>query len=92
MEHFLGCLVQSKAGHDRGEIYLVIREEKDRAELVNGRGRTGARPKIKNVKHLTILRKGYPAELTEQIRKGGIPADEEIRRIIRNVKKEIFNV
>ena len=47
-----GMPVRSKAGHDKGCWYLVLRREGSTAFLINGKSRTPDDPKKKNVKHL----------------------------------------
>ena len=48
-----GDLVLSRAGRDKGEIFLVVKTESDYALIVNGRTRKVLAPKKKNKKHLT---------------------------------------
>ncbi len=47
-----GMPVRSKAGHDKGCWYLVLRTEGRYAYLTDGRSKTPDKPKKKNVKHL----------------------------------------
>lgn len=47
-----GQIIISKAGHDRGKIYAVIKTEADGAWLADGKLRTIDRPKFKNRKHI----------------------------------------
>ena len=47
-----GTAVYSKAGHDRGRAYIVIRSEGERVWLSDGKTRTLKRPKVKNIKHV----------------------------------------
>ena len=84
---YLGCLVRSLAGHDRGEIFLVVAEEGRFVALTDGSGRSGGKPKRKNIRHLALLKNGYPAQITEKIRSGEVPGDDEVRRVIREYKK-----
>lgn len=47
-----GYLAKSKAGHDKGEIFLIIREEGEYVYLMDGKSRTMEKPKKKKKKHL----------------------------------------
>ena len=53
----IGSFVKSKQGRDKDNIYIVKRVFDDRAELVDGNGKTLEKPKIKNKKHLIDLNK-----------------------------------
>ena len=53
----VGCLAVSKAGHDKDEIYLIIKEEKDFIYLADGKRKTVSVPKKKNKKHIQIIKK-----------------------------------
>lgn len=48
----LGTLAFSKAGHDKGELFLVTSQEGNYVFLADGRTRTVEHPKKKNVKHI----------------------------------------
>lgn len=47
-----GQLVKSKAGRDKGRVYIIIGFEKDRVLISDGRYRSVTMPKRKNAKHL----------------------------------------
>jgi ribosomal protein L14E/L6E/L27E len=69
----------SKAGHDAGTLYWILGEAQNgKALLVDGKHHKLANPKLKNLKHLTLI-SGH-AE-----RKTG--TDAEVRRIIAAMKK-----
>ena len=82
-DEYKGRLVRSRAGHDIGEIYLVIAENDRYAFLSNGEERSLLSPKKKNKKHLALLVSGY-----ETI---GQPDDIKIRKMIREYKKVLQN-
>ena len=46
-----GFLAYSLAGHDKGEIYFIIREAKEYVYVSDGLVRTVEKPKKKNKKH-----------------------------------------
>lgn len=51
-----GTVVRTKAGHDKGSFFAVIRLEKDRAYLADGQTRKIASPKPKKLIHLAFTR------------------------------------
>ena len=74
----LGRLATSRLGRDAGDVYLVIGVESATVVLVaDGRHRTVARPKRKNVKHLE-LGAIFPA-VAERLAAGRPLTDEELR-------------
>ena len=52
----IGFLAYSLAGHDKGEIYLIIEETKDYVYVADGKVRTLDKPKKKNKKHIQIIK------------------------------------
>lgn len=57
MEITSGCVVRSRAGHDKGRVYAVLEVNGGFARLADGGLRKIASPKRKNVKHLAYLGK-----------------------------------
>ena len=51
----IGNVAISKAGHDKGSRYLIVKIEKDFAYLVDGKLRKLDKPKKKNIKHIQNL-------------------------------------
>lgn len=49
----MGMVVKSGAGHDSGRYFAVITCEGGRVLIADGKERKIAKPKAKNVKHLT---------------------------------------
>ncbi len=63
------------AGHDKGKMFIVVKCDKDRVWLSDGKLRTIADPKKKNVKHIQPVKKIL---LTED----GL-TDQEIRKTLK---------
>lgn len=80
-----GMLASSKVGHDKGDIYVIIREETEYVYLVDGKLRTLEKPKRKNKKHIQIIKKAVEPSFAEKIRNGQAD-DSEIRRILKEYK------
>ena len=80
----LGRLATSRSGRDTGGVYLVIGVESATVVLVaDGRHRTVARPKRKNVRHLE-LGAIFPV-VAERLAAGPPLTDEEVRAAIATV-------
>jgi large subunit ribosomal protein L14e len=77
----VGRLATSRSGRDAGSVYLVIGVEGPSTVFVaDGRTRSVARPKRKNMKHLEL---GIPATgMAERLAGGLAVTDEEIRAAI----------
>ena len=56
MERYeIGMLARSKAGHDKGHVYVIYNIEEAYVYLVDGAIRTIAKPKKKKKKHVQII-------------------------------------
>lgn len=80
-----GMLAASKAGHDKNQVYVIIKEEPEYVYLADGKIRTLTRPKRKNKKHIRIIKKCQSSDLSERI-KAGLADDIEIRRVLKQYK------
>lgn len=85
-----GMLAASKAGHDKGTVYVIIKEEAEYIYLVDGKIRTLAKPKKKNKKHIQIIKKCPEADIARQI-KAGDADDIMIRKFIQKYKADMDN-
>ncbi len=85
-EKYSGFLVRSRAGHDLGEIYLVLSEDERYAYLCDGKYRKADRPKKKNKKHLALLVNGY-----EKTDADVMPDDITVMKMIGEYKKVLQN-
>lgn len=79
-EERTGVLAKSLAGHDKGELFVIIQEDREYVFLADGKKRSIEEPKRKNKKHIQVVYRGldHKEKLT----------DEEIRRWIRCYKRE----
>lgn len=77
-----GMLAVSKAGRDRGSLYVIIKEAGEDVYLADGRNRTISRPKRKNRKHIQIIKKIRMEKPQDGYR------DLEIKRIIKKYQEE----
>lgn len=80
MDFETGMLAWSRAGHDKGQLYVVVRTEADCVYLCDGRLKPLEKPKKKKIKHIQGIRQ-IPEEL--QGKTIDEMKNEEIRRVIR---------
>lgn len=87
-----GRFAASRAGHDRGVLYVIVAEEGDFVYLSDGRLRTPDRPKKKRKKHIQPMNAEVDGELKARLLAGGTVRPEEIRYAIRQTKiaEEIY--
>lgn len=84
---------RSKAGHDKGRMYLIVREEEDFFYLSDGRSRGIENPKKKRKKHLQIIKTGIDELLAEKLKNNRTIYNEEIKFAIKiRVNEEVANV
>lgn len=79
-------LAVSKAGHDKGTTYVIIKEEADGYYVADGKTKSLSAPKKKNKKHLQLV-KSIPKneeleKLVEKFEKGQLTSDHELKRIL----------
>ena len=51
----IGMLARSKAGHDKGHVYVIYRTDETYVYLIDGNIRTMDKPKKKKKKHVQII-------------------------------------
>lgn len=80
MDITVGNAVYSRAGRDKGELYLVMKLEGDFAYLTDGKKRKISNPKKKRLKHLNKI------NFVSEIFDGDMPEDYMIRNAIAEMK------
>ena len=83
----IGQFIISKAGHDKGEIYVIVAEEKDFVYLSDGRLKLPEKPKKKRKKHIQPITRTLEDTLTEQLKAGESVQAEKIKYAIRQYLK-----
>ena len=83
----IGQFVISKAGHDKGEIYVIVAEEKDFVYLSDGRLKLPEKPKKKRKKRIQPITRTLEDTLTEQLKAGESVQAEKIKYAIRQYLK-----
>ncbi len=74
-------LARTKAGHDKGKYYVILKEDCESVYLADGVCRTAQKPKRKNQKHIQVIR-NIPEEVSELL-SGETPGDLEIKRALK---------
>ena len=88
----LGMFAVSKAGHDQGQMYVVLKEEGDSVLLADGRLKTVESPKKKNKKHIQLVQTGLDEDLVIKIKNQQPINNEEIKAAIKCRIKEVAHV
>lgn len=82
-----GMLAKALAGHDKNSIYFIQRVSDENVYLVDGRIRTVDNPKIKNIKHVQVIKEIHYIEETQK----DVIRNETIKKLIKDYKKEHSN-
>lgn len=78
-----GQFVISKAGHDKGQIYVVMAREGDFVFLSDGRLRPPDRPKKKRIKHIQPVNTFVDEKLLSRLLHGEKVYGEEIKYALK---------
>jgi len=79
----VGYFAASLAGHDKNQIYIIIKEDDEYVYLSDGRLKSIHAPKKKNKKHIQIIKRDTDTELAQKLKNGEGVRDEEIKRTIK---------
>lgn len=74
-----GMLVKSKAGHDKGKVYVIVGMDETYVYVVDGRLRKLENPKKKKYRHVQVIQKRY--DITEA-------DDTAVKRILKMYNRE----
>lgn len=86
---FIGCFAVSLAGHDKGDVFVIVGIKGAYALIADGVNRSVANPKKKNVKHLQIDKSKSVMEMAGVKKSGadnGLLTDDIIRKALLNYK------
>ncbi len=78
-------LARSKAGHDKGQLYVIVGADADRYYGADGKSKTVARPKSKNKKHMQPIHFSWE-ELLPDLRSTGL-RDEDVKYVLKQYQK-----
>lgn len=77
-----GKLAFSRAGHDKGRAYLIIKEEQDTVWLADGRSRSLLAPKKKNRRHIQPAGRAFAPEEVEALLAHPAHGDNLVREAV----------
>ena len=75
----IGMLAKSKAGHDKGQVYVIYNVDETYVYLVDGKNKTIENPKKKKKKHIQIILEKHDMSQID---------DVGIKRILKLFDKE----
>jgi ribosomal protein L14E/L6E/L27E len=79
----VGNIAVSMAGHDKGDAYVIVKEDAAYVYLCDGRLKTLEKPKRKSRKHVAVNQSFDTGETGEKLQEGSVVYDHEIRRIMK---------
>lgn len=79
----IGQYAFSKAGHDKGTLYMIVAEEGDFVYLTDGRLKSLEQPKKKRRKHIQPVNSFAGEALRKRMESGENVRPEEIRYAIK---------
>ena len=82
----IGRFAISKAGHDKGSLYVIVAEEGDYVYLADGRLKSPDKPKKKLKKHIQPVYESVEQKLVEKLTSGEKVMPEEIKYAIKCYK------
>ena len=82
-----GMLAVSKAGHDKGRLYVVVKADQEFVYLADGKNRSVSSPKKKKRTHIQI---NYyiPGTLQKVLEAEQKLEDEQIKKAIKEYKNQ----
>lgn len=85
----VGSFCLSKAGHDKGFIYIIVDQKDDKVLVADGKIKKSESPKVKNIKHLAVL--DYRDNIINEKIKNKNLSDVEIKYAIKIFKNSHNN-
>ena len=88
-----GMFAVSLAGHDKGKMYVIIREDNEYVYLADGDKKPVENPKKKKKKHVQPVKTGLDKILVNKLQNAKVIYNEEIKYAIKvKAKQEVANV
>ena len=82
-----GKLAFSKAGHDKGKLYVIVKEEGDALWLADGRTRSLEKPKRKNRRHIQPAGQAFTPEELEKLLQSPAHGNNLVREAVEHSVK-----
>ena len=84
------AMARSKAGHDKGKLYVVSQQTQDAVFLADGKYKLLAAPKKKKWKHVQIIR-AIPPDVLAETEGEKVLSDVLVKRILKLYQKAVPN-
>lgn len=85
----VGQFAVSKAGHDKGALYVIVAQEGEFAFLCDGKAKTPENPKKKRLKHIQPINRMVEEVLLDKLNKGEKVYPEEIKYAIKQYNRKL---
>ncbi len=82
-----GMFAISLAGHDKGQIYVIIRQDDEYVYLADGNCRPVEKPKKKKKKHIQLIKTGLDEALKTKLTGAQTVYNEEIKHALKGRAK-----
>ncbi len=82
-----GMFAISLAGHDKGQMYVIIKDEGEYVYLADGYIRPLEKPKKKKKKHIQLIKTGLDEAFVTKIQNAQTVYNEEIRHALQGRAK-----
>lgn len=79
----IGKYATSKAGHDKGKLYIIVAGDDTHVWLADGEYKRMDAPKKKNIRHIQIINETVEADLLTRICNGQPHIDDMIKYAIK---------
>ncbi len=87
----IGNIAVSMAGHDKSQVYVIVKEDAEYVYLCDGSLKVLAKPKKKSVKHVAVNKTYDTGETGVKLQNGKQVYDHEIKRTIKLYKMHVNN-
>ncbi|MGN0131011.1 MAG: hypothetical protein ACI4AA_01065 [Lachnospiraceae bacterium] len=85
----IGNIAVSMAGHDKGNAYVIVKEDAEYVYLCDGSLKLLEKPKRKFRKHVAVNKSFDTGETGKKLRTGERIYDHEIKRIMKLYKMHV---
>ncbi len=83
-----GMFAISKAGHDKGKLYIIIKEDEEYVYLADGRLKPTDSPKKKKKKHIQIIKK-TDETIAFMIEENKPISNEQVKRALTEYERKL---
>lgn len=85
----IGQFVISKAGHDKGQLYVIVAEKDGYVYLSEGRLKPPGRPKKKKKRHVQPIQRTVDEALLVRLQSGECIEPEAVKYAVKQYQKAI---